>query len=366
MENEYGADARDSQDASQLAARILREAVNNTLPSAGHKRSLSGSILSKLSFLRSSSEAKFANPHIGHTESAGGRQEIIGRENGLASVVQQQRTRTRKGSLRKTAILGTGRLKIEERDRENRSSGSIGSQQMRLDLSHGYSTTDILAQPTSPDSPDDFPTPRQLYEKGALPQAPMSNVFAHEFSQESDNGSDENLVLGGITRVPMLGDMSTTDEDEAMGYSRSAGMAPVHRKASAESYFPIEPSGSQRRRSTNKPRSPLASLPLEAVVNISEECDYSETEWWGWFILFLTWVVFVIGMGSCFGVWSWAWDVGETPYAPPELEDDPTLPVVGYYPALIILTAVMAWVWVVVAWVGMKYFKHAKISGEDV
>jgi hypothetical protein len=93
--------------------------------------------------------------------------------------------------------------------------------------------------------------------------------------------------------------------------------------------------------------------------------DYSETEWWGWIILMVTWLVFVVGIGSCFEVWSWAWDVGETPYAPPELEDDPTLPIVGYYPALIILTAVMAWVWVVVAWVGMKYFKHANISGDD-
>jgi hypothetical protein len=92
--------------------------------------------------------------------------------------------------------------------------------------------------------------------------------------------------------------------------------------------------------------------------------DYSETEWWGWIILVVTWVVFVIGMGSCLGVWSWAWDVGTTPYAPPELEDDATLPIVGYYPALMILTGVMAWVWVTVAWIGMKYFRHAQVSGD--
>ena len=92
--------------------------------------------------------------------------------------------------------------------------------------------------------------------------------------------------------------------------------------------------------------------------------DYTTTAQWGYVILFVTWLVFVVGMGSCFGVWSWAWDVGETPYAPPELEDDPTLPIVGYYPALIILSAVMAWVWVVVAWVGMKYFRHARIGGD--
>lgn len=96
-----------------------------------------------------------------------------------------------------------------------------------------------------------------------------------------------------------------------------------------------------------------------------EGWDYSETEWWGWIILIVTWLVFVIGMGSCFGVWSWCWDVGETPYAPPELEDDPTLPIVGYYPALMVLTAIMAWVWVVVAWVGMKYFRHANIPSDD-
>ena len=88
-------------------------------------------------------------------------------------------------------------------------------------------------------------------------------------------------------------------------------------------------------------------------------------QWWGWIMLLVTWLVFVVGIGSSFGVWSWAWDVGETPYAPPELEDDPTLPIVGYYPALMVLTAVMAWVWVVVAWVGMKYFKHANIAADD-
>ncbi|KAL5117562.1 hypothetical protein ACEQ8H_004592 [Pleosporales sp. CAS-2024a] len=96
--------------------------------------------------------------------------------------------------------------------------------------------------------------------------------------------------------------------------------------------------------------SPDTALDLQ-----DDEWDYSETEWWGWVILAATWIVFVVVMGSCFGVWSWAWDVGETPYAPPDLEDDDTLPITGYYPALMICTAVMSWVWVVVAWVGMKY-----------
>ena len=124
---------------------------------------------------------------------------------------------------------------------------------------------------------------------------------------------------------------------------------------------------SLRRRSTvqvQHAKSPLALTSLAtSLPQPDAEWDYAETEWWGWIILAVTWTVFVIGMGSCLGVWSWAWDVGTTPYAPPELEDDPTLPIVGYYPALIILTGVMAWVWVLVAWVGMKYFRHAQVSG---
>ncbi|KAI0609332.1 hypothetical protein A1F96_04941 [Pyrenophora tritici-repentis] len=79
------------------------------------------------------------------------------------------------------------------------------------------------------------------------------------------------------------------------------------------------------------------------AIDPAEEWDYSETEWWGWVVLIATWIVFVVGMGSCLGVWSWAWDVGETPYAPPDLEDDATLPITGYYPALVVCTAVTSW-----------------------
>lgn len=120
------------------------------------------------------------------------------------------------------------------------------------------------------------------------------------------------------------------------------------------------------RRSVLQAKSPLSYTGLSTTPMPAAEADfdYSETEWWGWVILVVTWIVFVTGMGSCLGIWSWAWDVGTTPYAPPELEDDPTLPIVGYYPALMILTCIMAWIWVVVAWVGMKYFRHAKLSGD--
>jgi len=135
--------------------------------------------------------------------------------------------------------------------------------------------------------------------------------------------------------------------------------------ASPQTLLQRRPSKSTLSHTVPLPTSILDNALAPAGLSIDDTWDYSETEWWGYIILIVTWLVFVIGMGSCFGVWSWAWDVGTTPYAPPEFEDDPTLPIVGYYPSLMVLTGVMSWVWVVVAWVGMKYFKHAKIGGDD-
>jgi hypothetical protein len=160
---------------------------------------------------------------------------------------------------------------------------------------------------------------------------------------------------------------STTDEEDALHIPAA--------NADARPGLSVSPNGSSffsdrvptvRRRSFRREKSPLSYTGLATNSQPSSESswDYSETSWWGWVVLSVTWFVFVIGMGSCLDVWSWAWDVGTTPYAPPELENDPTLPIVGYYPILMILTCVMAWVWVVVAWVGMKYFRHAKISGD--
>jgi hypothetical protein len=151
--------------------------------------------------------------------------------------------------------------------------------------------------------------------------------------------------------------VSTTDDDDSISTHRlstsSIGSSPHHTGADAST------SAMRRRPSRAEPRAAKSpSLAPAKTDEDEEDWDYSETEWWGWVILVATWVVFVVVMGSCFGVWSWAWDVGETPYAPPDLEDDDTLPITGYYPALMVCTAVMSWVWVVVAWMGMKFYRQ--------
>jgi hypothetical protein len=283
----------------------------------------------------------------------------------MAVAVQQQKTRRRKGSLRKAALLGRG----AQREKKELKPST-------LDIGHhsGYSPDGAL----SPTSPEDMhsssgfglgisdATPRPSMEGYA---SRSNNVLLSQI-KTLPMGTDDHLVTSPTAATsPTLTYTSTTDEDDVLSIPKHSLPGPrvgLPNSSGSDSYFPAGAGSLTRRRSGNKAKSPLslgglAASPLPAP---DAEWDYSETEWWGWVVLIVTWVVFVTGMGSCLGVWSWAWDVGETPYAPPELSDDPTLPIVGYYPALIILTGVVAWVWVIVAWVGMKYFRHAKISGD--
>lgn len=280
----------------------------------------------------------------------------------MAAAIQKNSMRRRKGSLRKTALLGTGKIRMDNKDR-----GDLSLDENKVldgEQSDG-SSTDIgtLSNPSSPMTSVDMSTPRPL------PIPPPVPMVTHPVHGDPSKilASQENQPFRGIQRPSTAqSTASTTDEDDSS--TSSVSLAPpslLETRLAADSYFPPQPRLGRPSQTSPKSPSPLAALPPSIPSSTPSEWDYSETRWWGWFILTVTWIVFVVGMGSCFEVWSWAWDVGETPYAPPELEDDPTLPIVGYYPALIILTSVMAWVWVTVAWVGMKYFKHANISGDE-
>lgn len=244
---------------------------------------------------------------------------------------------------------------------------------------HGsISPTDISLNTSSTDDNDSIIRPSDSISQVGLSRSPTARTLAPSDSISNVGDSTKlgrlpppALVLPAQHILPSLGSPATIRPPPTKtNYTSSS--SPL----SSESSFPPPESSPQallKRRTSNSSLAhavPLASSAADnllATISTSAEdtWDYSETEWWGYIILIVTWLVFVVGMGSCFGVWSWAWDVGTTPYAPPEFEDDPTLPIVGYYPSLMVLTGVMSWVWVVVAWVGMKYFKHAKIGGDD-
>lgn len=318
----------------------------------GHRRTASGNILSRLTFLRSNSDQD-----KNETAGRGGSDHATGVR--AMADVQAHTKRKRKGSLRK-AVLGKGR------DRKN-SDNKKNSDNRRSPLSGADSSS---AQ--TPDEGQASPTPRASQElfSPVSPESPPSWPFRtlSRVSIPSIRSSTASLdppsSTASITSPTMATDASTDDEDLVLPRMPPLRKTPSSVSSFGDSYFPIQ--DPMRRMFGSRTKSPLATQPQSTAGTPPDDegWDYSETAFWGYVILIVTWIVFVVGMGSCFGVWSWAWDVGETPYAPPELEDDPSLPIVGYYPALLVLTCVMAWVWVVVAWVGMKYFRHADFRGD--
>lgn len=295
----------------------------------------------------------------------------------MAAVIQQQRrTRRRRGSLRKTALLGT-RLEMRDKSALSKSADAIRAETIRHQDDASRSLKNQISPPNNePEAQESFGGDTQDSQPSWLRASSAQTIFRPSFARHRQ----------GLAQHNILGEETATDEEDLVsfprigtsnapstgpGTSNSSTVKPatsntLHistQSSSSDSYYPLPADATYR--PVHRKSSPLATHSVEMKNNADITWDYSETESWGWIILIVTWLVFVVGIGSCFEVWSWAWDVGETPYAPPELEDDPTLPIVGYYPALIILTAVMSWVWVVVAWVGMKYFKHANISGDD-
>ncbi len=356
--------------------------------SESHTRSLSGSILSKLSFLRASSDPNArAKTTADEEDSVPDDDATPKRSNAMASAMRETKSRKRKGSLRKKAILGTGKLKLEGRERRN---SILESPKKATPFRHNAESN---KEESKEDSNGDLTPRRFSYESPVAASSsetgwPLSPPLSHKpslkpASTSQDEREDQDIT---ITKLPLANPSSypytsTTDDDDGLTFSVPSSGNILLATSKKSSAGPISAPGTYygpqthtvvgsgpRRRTSHKAHavhaphtSPLSHPPLAAL---EDEWDYSETEWWGWVVLIVTWLVFVVGMGSCLGVWSWAWDVGETPYAPPELEDDPTLPIVGYYPALIVMTGVMAWVWVVVAWVGMKYFRHAKVVAD--
>lgn len=46
-----------------------------------------------------------------------------------------------------------------------------------------------------------------------------------------------------------------------------------------------------------------------------------------------------------------------------DYEDDTGYPISLYYSSLIFLFAVVLWIWCLISWMGMKFFRHAKGRG---
>ncbi|KAM0721197.1 hypothetical protein Q7P37_003484 [Cladosporium fusiforme] len=383
----------------------------------GHRRTLSGSIFSRIPFLRPGGDISRPPSSDGPSRDKEAKSPRKSAEDDVAvispvkdwkeestpiSSPQSKTARKRKGSLRKTALLGGRRFATEGRERKNsllqRGSSKVTPQEILPEASLAQVAADVNSTALPP--VDDFNRP-------VVPQ-PSNDQVRRQFSYESSaNGSSDRYEPAGVTTarlsiltgngikpdaqavsgeatlsspldlkspVSQTSYASTTDDDDLLTFDRPAAgpskAALSIPPSTSATFFPgstlqaTTRSMSRSHRSRPHRPSPLTRTPVPSSHSQEDlTYTYAETEYWGWVLLATTWIIFTVGMGSCLDVWSWAWDVGETPYAPPELEDDPTLPIVGYYPALIVLTGgVVSWIWITVAWVGLKYFRHAKSS----
>ncbi|POR33959.1 Uncharacterized protein TPAR_05818 [Tolypocladium paradoxum] len=324
-------------------------------PTASHRRAPSASsLLSRFPFMRASADNK-PRPEADDEAAPPAPAPAV------AAAVRQHKTRRRRGSLRKVALLGRGAQR-DRRDGRPLTIDTSHAADVDPDSSRSPSNGAAMAEHDAlglkvADLPQRPPSVAQVSSQSTYVSSPLSApTTGTATGSHTDRDGERSNSYTSTTDEEDLLQIPPTSQPPRAGLSMSSG---------SESYFGNRGTA-KRRRSFQQAKSPLSygGISTNALPPPDSDWDYSETEWWGWVVLTVTWFVFVIGMGSCLDIWSWAWDVGKTPYAPPELEDDPTLPIVGYYPALIIMTAVMAWVWVVVAWVGMKYFRHAKISGD--
>lgn len=364
--NESANDSKDAEGSVPFPNIVEDETPkvsDKKKPTSAHKRSISGNLLSRLNILRTSEVEKSDHETPERTQPAGGR-------SAMSEAIQAKGSRRRKGSLRK-AVLGKGRERksIEKKSplsSPNITPGPAVTPPITSDVedvetprpSRELPDTSAEVTPT-PELPPRWPSAFRTLSRVSIPSIRSSVASFEPISSAAS-----------ILTSPTLQTDSTDDDQDlhipklVAARQQANSKSPLKKPHPAgDSYFPTLHHVHQR--SPLSGSSADVSQSDDLLDSPDDEWDYTLTVSWGYVILLVTWLVFVVGMGSCFGVWSWAWDVGETPYAPPELEDDPTLPIVGYYPALLVLTCIMAWVWVVVAWVGMKYFRHADLRSDD-
>ncbi|KTW26672.1 hypothetical protein T552_02681 [Pneumocystis carinii B80] len=87
----------------------------------------------------------------------------------------------------------------------------------------------------------------------------------------------------------------------------------------------------------------------------------TNTIWWGWFLIIFTWFLFVTGMSGVFGIWQWVFRIENIR----NQEKSYDFPIIDYYFLLIVLTGgVVAWIWVGINWLGLKYFRMTETKGD--
>lgn len=125
------------------------------------------------------------------------------------------------------------------------------------------------------------------------------------------------------------------------------------------------------------------------IINIHQqsECIYEQSlqrfqfqdeylqklKFYGYSIIFFTWLGFIVTIGTIFNLWQWCFKVDENfldyfnsfPWIKTIINDikEQNKIVDNYYICIFCLHFVILWIWAVVSWISMKLFRHSKGGG---
>uniref|UniRef100_A0A060T9D0 ARAD1C37158p n=1 Tax=Blastobotrys adeninivorans TaxID=409370 RepID=A0A060T9D0_BLAAD len=114
------------------------------------------------------------------------------------------------------------------------------------------------------------------------------------------------------------------------------------------------------------------SVPMTPTVEMSsalpsrrqlEQPEFSSSKLlaMGYLVTLASWTLLIIGVGFMYGLWSRVTGTYEPHTTNNHLFEDITgYPIRNYHVCLLILTGVVLWVWCIISWMGMKFFRHAK------
>ena len=221
-------DDGESSKAELAAVDELSNRARSGSASSGHKRSLSGSLLSRLSFLRMSQATQAeTDPHTmeqdGDNEDLGSNMlppmtgEKPTNAKAMSAVIQQQRrTRRRRGSLRKTALLGT---RLESRDKRAATRSTAEAMRGEPIRQHADDVPRSLREQTSP--PGDFNTTRRGFSEDGEDAQPswFSTKTAQRILRSSVARRRQGLPPPQ-NNDNMLGEETGTDDEELVSFPR--------------------------------------------------------------------------------------------------------------------------------------------------
>lgn len=122
---------------------------------------------------------------------------------------------------------------------------------------------------------------------------------------------------------------------------------------------PTYPEARDPLRRINTPKLKLSSGPSSPILK--RQPSPQSLEKLGWTILLCTWIVVIGGIGSMFGIWKsfLGYDSSAVRYSL-SYEKKTGYPISEYYACLFFMTFIVSWVWCVISWMGMKFYRHTK------